>query len=123
MKREDQLFDVVVLDPPLLSVTEKGRVDLAQELEKLVNKLRPVVADGGALVVVCNALFVSGEDLDRRMAALCADGYLSVGERIDVPDDVVGLTPVQRTWPTDPRPYNHPSKMIVLRAKRKDGRA
>ncbi len=123
LKREGALFDLVVLDPPLQSVTEKGRFDLQAELERLVNKLRPLVADGGALVLVVNALFVSGKELLERLTALCADGYLEVAERLDAPDDVVGLTAGAPGWPADPAPFNHPSKMVVLKAKRKDGRS
>ncbi len=122
LKREGALFDLVVLDPPLQSVTEKGRFDLQAELERLVNKLRPLVADGGALVLVVNALFVSGAELLERLGVLCADGYLEVTERLDAPDDVVGLSAQAPSWPADPKPFNHPSKMVVLRAKRKDGK-
>lgn len=123
LKRENALFDCVILDPPLQSVTEKGRFDLQAELERLVNKLRPLVAHEGALVLVVNALFVSGKELLERLEALCADGYLTVAERIDAPDDVAGLEQVDVKWPADPKPFNSPSKMVVLRAKRKDGRA
>ena len=87
-----------------------------------MNKLRPLVADQGALVLVVNALFVSGKDLLERLTALCADGYLTVETRLDAPDDVVGLKPVEVKWPADPAPFNSPSKMVLLRAKRKDGR-
>ncbi len=120
LRREDQLFDAVIVDPPFFSTTERGRVDLETGLAPLLNKVRPLVGDGGFLVAVNNGLFVSGrrylEDLER----LCADGYLTLAETIPVPEDFVGAG--GGAWPADPAPFNHPTKIAILRARRKDGR-
>ena len=118
IKRE--LYDTVVLDPPYFSVTEKGRVDQATESARLINKVRPLVKDGGAIIVVNNALFLSGADFLHTLESLSTDGYLSIEQTIPIPLDAVGFdqegTPA---WPTDPAPFNHPTKIAVLRVKRK----
>jgi 23S rRNA (cytosine1962-C5)-methyltransferase len=122
-KKEGELFDCALLDPPFFSQTRAGRVDLEGEADRLLNKLRPLVGDGGTLVAVNNALFVSGAEWTRALAALCADGYLAVEERIDVPEDVAGFAATRvGTPPEDPAPFNHSTKIAVLRVRRKDGR-
>lgn len=119
-KRSGELFDCVLCDPPFFSSTEKGRVDLAQESARVINKLRPLVRDGGRLVAVNNALFLSGAEYMAKLEALCADGYLAVEEIIPVPADVTGFPEtIQTRPPTDPAPFNHPTKIAVLRVKRK----
>ncbi len=123
LRREDALFDCVFLDPPFFSLTPAGRVDLERDVAALVDKVRPLVGDGGRLVAVNNALYVAGEDFDRAIAALAADGYLELEARVPVPDDVAGLARVGPLHaPADPSPYNHPTKIAVLRVKRRDGR-
>lgn len=123
LKKEQALFDCVFLDPPFFSQTRAGRVDLEAEASRLVNKARPLVGDGGALVVVNNALFVSGAEWSEQLQALCAGGYLTLEERIPVPDDFVGF-PATREGnpPAEPAPFNHSTKIAVLRVSRKDGR-
>jgi 23S rRNA (cytosine1962-C5)-methyltransferase len=122
-KRAERLFDCVFLDPPFFSTTTFGRVDLAQQVHRTINKVRPLVGDGGWLVAVDNALFLSGADYEKSLEALCADGYLSLEERIAVPPDVVGLAREGApAWPADPSPFNHPTKIAVLRVRRKDGK-
>jgi 23S rRNA (cytosine1962-C5)-methyltransferase len=123
LRREGALFDCVFLDPPFFSTTPGGRVDLERDFAALVDKVRPLVGDGGRLVAVNNALYVPGADYERAIAALAADGYLELEARLPVPDDVVGLArsgPARA--PADPSPYNHPTKIAVLRVKRRDGR-
>ncbi|MCU0683845.1 MAG: class I SAM-dependent methyltransferase [Polyangiaceae bacterium] len=123
LRREEALFDCVFLDPPFFSTTPAGRVDLERDVSALVDKVRPLVGDGGRLVAVNNALYVSGEDFERSIGALAADGYLELERRIDVPDDVVGLARAGApSAPADPSPYNHSTKIAVLRIKRRDGR-
>jgi 23S rRNA (cytosine1962-C5)-methyltransferase len=121
--RAGELFDCVFVDPPFFSVTQRGTVDLVSQSQKVINKVRPLVAHQGWLVVVNNALFVSGADYLRLLEGLCADGYLTVEERISVPSDFTGF-PETRCGqpPVDPAPFNHPTKIVVLRAARKDGR-
>lgn len=123
LKREDALFDCVFVDPPFFSTTEKGTVDLQGDASRLVNKVRPLVGDGGHLVAVNNALFVSGAEYQKQLEALCADGYLELAELLPVDADFTGF-PETRVGapPVDPAPFNHPTKIAVLRAKRKDGR-
>src|SRR5262249_41229070 len=60
LRKEDALFDCVLLDPPFFSATGAGRIDLEQSSANLINKVRPLVAHGGSLAIVNNALFVSG---------------------------------------------------------------
>jgi 23S rRNA (cytosine1962-C5)-methyltransferase len=73
-KRSGQRFDCVLLDPPYFSVNARGRVDQQQESARLINKVRPLVADGGALVAVNNAVFVSGQQYLEVLESLCQDG-------------------------------------------------
>ncbi|HEU4410937.1 MAG TPA: class I SAM-dependent methyltransferase [Polyangiaceae bacterium] len=123
LRRESALFDCVLLDPPFFSTTASGRVDLERDFAALVDKVRPLVGDGGRLVAVNNALYVSGADYDRTLEALAADGYLELEARLPAPDDVVGLArPGPAHLPADPGPYNHPTKIAILRVKRRDGR-
>ena len=117
-KREGKTFDCVFLDPPFFSTTGKGKVDLNSECHRLINKVRPLINDGGYLVAINNALFVSGAEYMRAIETLCADGYLSIQELIPVPQDCVGYN-VVRSLPVDPTPFNHSTKILVLRVRRK----
>lgn len=121
MRRAAELFDVVILDPPFFAAAATGTVDLAQSLSALINKVRPLVAHGGHLVVVNNALFVSGQAFLDELATHCADGYLEVEALLPVPEDVAGY-PATRDGapPVDPAPFNHPTKIAVLGVRRKD---
>jgi hypothetical protein len=57
------------------------------------------------------------------LSSLCADGYLELTERIDVAADVVGLERVTAMpWPVDPAPFNYPTKIAILWARRRDHR-
>jgi len=120
LKRSGDLFDCVFLDPPYFSTTPKGRVDQVAEGKRLINKVRPLVADGGWLVAVNNALFLSGGEYMAMLEELCADGYLRMGSLIPVPEDFTGY-PETRSgeYMTDPAPFNHPTKIVVLKVKRK----
>lgn len=122
LKREGALFDCVFLDPPFFASTSKGTVDLAADGTRLINKVRPLVADGGWLVAVNNALFLSGQEYLSMLEELCADGYLRVESLIPVPEDFTGY-PETRTgaFVSDPAPFNHPTKIAVLRVRRKFG--
>jgi len=121
-KREGTVFDCVFLDPPFFSVTGRGKVDLEGESERLVNKVRPLVSDGGWLVVVNNALFVSGRDLMGMFESLCGSGYLSVEAILPVPEDFTGYAATRvHNPPVDPTPYNHPTKITVLRVRKTKG--
>jgi 23S rRNA (cytosine1962-C5)-methyltransferase len=119
-KKEGLFFDLVLLDPPFFSVTGKGRVDLVSKSTRLINKLRPLVKDGGRLVAINNALFLSGQDYMKSLEALCQDGYLEIEQMLPVPEDITGFgeTIVSKP-PVDPAPFNHPTKIVMLRVKRK----
>lgn len=119
-KREGTLFDCVLVDPPFFSTTNNGTVDLVNESHRVINKVRPLVADGGYLVAINNALFLSGAEYIRTLESLCADGYLSIEELIPVPPDFTGYPQtIVRTPPVDPAPFNHSTKIAVLRVRRK----
>lgn len=122
LKDSGALFDCVILDPPFFSVTPAGRVDLAAENARLINKVRPLVSHNGILVAVNNALFVSGSDYLDALRGLSSGGYLQLEEIISVPLDVTGYPETIREphYPTDPAPFNHPTKIAVLRVQRKD---
>lgn len=120
LKRTGELFDCVFLDPPFFASTGKGTVDLVTEGKRLINKVRPLVADGGWLVAVNNALFLSGRDYMSMLEELCADGYLRVESLIPVPDDFTGYPETRiGEFVADPAPFNHPTKIAVLKVKRK----
>jgi 23S rRNA (cytosine1962-C5)-methyltransferase len=120
VKRAGEHFDCVFLDPPFFAATAKGVVDLAHNYTKLINKVRPVINDGGYLVAVNNALFFSGAAYMAMLGALCADGYLSIDELIAVPADFTGYDRTRLAAPiVDPAPFNHATKIAILRVRRK----
>lgn len=118
LKRAGERFDCIFLDPPFFSVTAKGRLDLAADSARLVNKLRPLVNDGGWLAAVNNALFLNGRAYMQALESLCADGHLQVEALIPVPADFTGFADRQASaLPADPAPFNHPTKMALLRVR------
>ena len=90
MRNEARLFDCVILDPPFFSTTEAGTVDLQNETTRLLNKIRPLVAHEGWLVLINNALFLPGSTFMEEIDKLCQSDYLSLAEIIPVPPDVTG---------------------------------
>lgn len=121
LKRDGARFDCILVDPPLFSRTRHGTVDLVESGQRVINKVRPLIADGGYLVTISNALFVSGAQYMAMLEALCADGYLSIEALIPVPQDFIGYAGQDGSaLPTDPAPFNHPTKIAVLRVRRKD---
>jgi 23S rRNA (cytosine1962-C5)-methyltransferase len=123
LKRADELFDCVFLDPPFFSSTQGGIVNLLQHNTRVINKVRPLIKDGGQLVTINNALFVSGADYLQTLEILCTDGYLSIESFIPVPPDISGYSHTRiRELPVDPSPFNHSTKIAVLRVRRKDRR-
>jgi 23S rRNA (cytosine1962-C5)-methyltransferase len=123
LKREEFLFDCVFVDPPFFSRTAQGTVDVEQQLVGLINKVRPLVAHQGKLVLVNNALFVSGEAFMASVERLTSSGYLKLASRLDVDADFVGTASLQQThWPANPAPFNHSTKVAILDVTRKDER-
>ena len=123
LKREGALFDCVFIDPPFFSTTAKGTVDLSADPRNLIDKVRPLVAHNGWLVVANNALYLPGAAFDAVLTDVCADGYATLVQRFDVPDDVRGYASSRVSdGPADPAPFNHPTKLALLQIQRKDER-
>jgi len=117
-KSTKQFFDCVIIDPPFFSTTSKGKVDLENDSTRLVNKVRPLINNGGTLIAINNALYVSGQEYMQTLESLCKDGYLSIRELIPVPDDIVGYSQVVKPI-TEPAPFNHSTKIAILDVRRK----
>ena len=117
-KKTQQSFDTVILDPPMYSKTKKGSLDLSKNYRSLINKLRPIINHNGVLISINNALFQTGRDHEDELLELCKDGYLSIEDRLMVDDDCIGAKDINGL-PCDPMPYNHSTKMTVLRVKKK----
>lgn len=117
-KARKQIFDCVIIDPPFFSTTSHGKVDIEHESERLINKVRPLINDGGYLIAINNAVFLSGADYMKTLEKLCKDGYLKIRELIPVPEDFIGINRVGQPI-TDPTPFNHSTKIAVLDVKRK----
>ncbi len=120
LKRAGRRFDCVFLDPPFFAASSRGGFDLAADSARLINKVRPLINDGGRLVAVNNALFVSGRDFLDTLEKLCADGCLAIEALIPVPEDFTGYPETCIRKPvTDPAPFNHSTKIAILRVRRK----
>jgi 23S rRNA (cytosine1962-C5)-methyltransferase len=120
LKKHDQRFDCVILDPPFFSSTQQGTVDLSQNAIRLVNKVRPVVRSEGKLVAVNNSLYVSGADYMKALERLCVDGWVSIDALVDVPEDITGNETTRHNEPvTDPAPFNHSTKIAILTVRHK----
>jgi 23S rRNA (cytosine1962-C5)-methyltransferase len=117
-KSTKQFFDCVIIDPPFFSTTSKGKVDLENDSTRLINKVRPLIKDGGYLVAINNALYVSGKEYMQTLDDLCKDGYLSIRELISVPEDFIGYNRAGKPI-TDPAPFNHSTKIAILDVRRK----
>lgn len=117
-KSAKQTFDCVILDPPFFSTTSRGTVDLVNESARLINKVRPLINDGGYLIAINNALYISGREYIRTLEKLCEDGYLRIRELIPVPDDFIGYNIIGKPI-TDPGPFNHSTKIAILDVRRK----
>jgi 23S rRNA (cytosine1962-C5)-methyltransferase len=123
-KRNNKTFDCVLIDPPFFSRTSKGKVDQVNESARLINKVRPLINDGGYLIAINNALYVSGKEYMQTLEALCKDGYLKIKELIPVPADFTGYPETRAgTLITDPAPFNYSTKIVILEVKRKQATA
>ncbi|HSF80197.1 MAG TPA: class I SAM-dependent methyltransferase [Anaerolineales bacterium] len=117
---EGRHFDCVFLDPPYFSTTTKGKIDLAGNFDSVLNKVRPLVAQDGILVAINNAIYVSGADYFSWLERLCSDGYLSIESLIPVPLDITGYPETIKCQPpVNPAPFNHSTKIALLRISRK----
>ena len=114
-KKSGRQFDTVILDPPFFSQSSKGTVDLLNNPVGLVNKVRPLVRDGGKIIMVNNALYLSGKDFLAAADELCDGKYLTRGGQIDIPEEYCNAA--QQV--ADPAPFNHSTKIIVFNVTRK----
>lgn len=120
LKHTNQLFDCVLIDPPFFSITSKGKVDQINESARLINKVRPLINDGGYLIAINNALYVSGKEYIQTAESLCKDGYLIIKKLIPVPEDFTGYPETRLSNPiTDPAPFNHSTKIVIFDVRRK----
>ncbi|MCP4141501.1 MAG: SAM-dependent methyltransferase [Chloroflexi bacterium] len=120
-KRAGELFDCVFLDPPFFAETSKGRVDLAQNAARLINKVRPLIDNDGYLVAINNALFLSGAAYLATLEKLCKDGYLEIEKFIPVPKDFTGYAETRvGAPPVNTSPFNHSTKIAILKVRRKE---
>ena len=95
-------------------------VDLVNNCTRMINKVRPLINDGGYLVTINNALFVSGKEYMETLNELCADGYLKIAELIPIPNDFTGYPQTRAGIPvSDPAPFNHSTKIAILEVRRK----
>lgn len=117
-KRTKETFDCVIIDPPFFSATPKGTVDQVHQSARLINKVRPLINDGGTLIAINNALYVSGKEYMQTLESLCKDGYLRIRELIPVPEDFAGYNKIDPPI-TDPAPFNHSTKIAILSVRRK----
>jgi len=124
LRKAGNLFDCVILDPPFFAAGNRGTVDQENNCAALINKVRPLVKDGGYLITVNNALFLSGAEYYATLQHLTQDGYLEIVELIPVPQDFTGYPETIVGRPvTDPAPFNHSTKIAVLKIARKDHHA
>jgi 23S rRNA (cytosine1962-C5)-methyltransferase len=122
LNRASERFDCVFLDPPFFASTDKGLVDLEANITRLVNKVRPLVAHDGWLVVVNNGVYVSGREYMEQLESLAATGYVTIEKLVPVGEDFVGDPSLRSSPPVrDPAPFGHSTKIAVLRVRRKDG--
>ncbi len=121
-KLSNALFDCILLDPPFFSSTQASRFDLNQDFHRLVNKVRPLVAHNGLLVAVNNAIFVSGAAFMHELEQLCAGGFMQIETILPVSPDYTGSGSAA-SLPADPAPFNHSTKIAILRLTRKDQRS
>ena len=119
-KHTNETFDCVIIDPPFFSSTAKGKIDQVHESARLINKVRPLINDGGTLIAINNALYASGKKYMQTLEELCKDGYLDIKQLIPVPEDFTGYPETRLGKPiTDPAPFNHSTKIAILDVKRK----
>ena len=123
LRHSGELFDCVIVDPPVYAQSNTGIVDLVSETARVINKVRPLVGHDGYLVVVNNALFLSGADFLQTLTELCASSYMQLETIIPVPEDVAITTQrCTQAAPIDPAPFNHSTKITILPIERKDRR-
>jgi 23S rRNA (cytosine1962-C5)-methyltransferase len=119
LRKQKKEFDCVILDPPFFSTSARGVIDLAKNPAGVINKVRPLVADNGILIVVNNSLYLTGRALLDAVAAMNSDDLLKVEELIGVPEDFCFGSSDFMPYPADPAPFKHPTKIAVLRIRKR----
>ena len=62
--------------------------------------------------------FLITNDYIKSLESICRDGYLAIEKFIDIPEDFCCKTESSAPYPTDPAPFNHPTKIAVLRVQK-----
>ena len=115
LRKEHAKFDCVIVDPPFFSRTGKGVIDQANNPLGVINKVRPLVAENGVLIAVNNSLYLSGKDYIQHLETICDNEYLALEQSIAIPEDFCCKNSASMPYPADPAPFNHPTKIAVLR--------
>lgn len=118
LRKGGEKFDCVILDPPFFSSSGRGVIDLANNPLGVIAKVRPLVSDHGVLIVVNNSLYLSGQAFMAALESICDGKYLTLESQIPIPEDFCFAAGESRAYyPTDPHPFNHPTKIVVLRVR------
>ena len=116
LRKEKRKFDCVIVDPPFFSCTGRGVIDLENNPLGVINKVRPLAADNGVIIAVNNSLYLSGRDFQEKLESICDGKYLALEKFIPIPEDFCFIADgVVKPYPADPEPFNHPTKIAVLR--------
>ena len=119
-RQKKDTFDCLIVDPPSFSTSAKGTVDLQTKYQRILNKVRPLVRDNGYLIAINNSLFLSGKDYLKMLEEISVDGFVKLEETIPIPEDITGYANTVKGFPPlDPAPFNHSTKIAILRIKRK----
>lgn len=120
LRSSQQEFDAVILDPPFFAKSSHGTVDLQFSMLNLVNKVRPLVKHGGFLILINNSLYLSGKTFLSQLDPLFNSGFVQLQEIIPIPEDCAGYqNDIKSVYPADPYPFNHPTKIVILKVTRK----
>jgi len=73
------------------------------------------------LIAINNALYVTGKQFIDEINDLSKTGYVAMESIITIPSDITGYPEtITAKPPVDPAPFNHPTKICVLKVLRKD---
>lgn len=88
LKREGQVFDCVILDPPSFSRGKKGTFSTAKDLKKLHELALDLLPEDGVLVTSINSANISWAKYESELASAAREKRfeLRVLGRIDLPD-------------------------------------
>lgn len=119
-RKQKREFDILILDPPFFSTTGKGKVSIEHDFLSLINKVRPLVADKGYLILINNALFLSGKQMLSAISPIFSDGYITIQESVPVPASFFGYhEKIGSLLPVDPTPFGHSTKILILKVSKK----